>query len=369
MYLIKIASIKQLIVVNLAILVVFCGDGSIGGVKIIFVVLFLLSLFSLRSNSPIFNSSAACFYVFAHSSIIFLFVLIPSKDITYTDYTLWPLICSWLLVCLSNLQTNLRINFYYLIPLFLFVGVALVFGNYEAGRLGFIFGPNMLYRIVAITFMLALVIFRSENKHLLFFLTLAVFLFVLGQIGSRGGVVLALLFLSCLIPAKLLIAVIITVSLSLGSLLLYIEQIPTRMLYFGNIQNGPRFRFLSDFIYNLEPLGANYNEFSRYSADSFLYPHNILGELTFYFGLVALPILTVTLLAFAINVVTIRTFTKNKTHIDLFLSVTGLVLFTSSNFSGDMNDNLGVISISFLVVYRFLTGKNSFSRQPSEFRH
>ncbi|MEL7310268.1 MAG: hypothetical protein AAFN07_02045 [Pseudomonadota bacterium] len=273
----------------------------------------------------------------------------------FTAYPLWPAkaaIGCILAFFLSELVAEDEVVSLNLILFvcFVFMAAAVLFGSEIDGRLNFIFGPNMLYRWTAIMFGLALIAARRAGgmNRLLCFGVIIFSIFLLQVIGSRGGLIALLaVFFLCSRHRTLLTAAGLSLLVMLTAVLIELADSSRVLsgLTIEAIERSERMRFwrvaLTD---DFQIFGHVYSDFLPFASYGFAYPHNLVVELVFHYGIfgfaVVLAILTAATLSLG------QAFVSNNP----LLAVLFWSIFVGSMFSGDLSDNFSVIVLTLWVL-------------------
>jgi len=184
----------------------FSGNAILGRVDLFFLLSIFLACilcFGLYFRGLFFRLNAFNFSMPTLSSIVFIqlllfFILIKSFfiGVPYIDYYYWVIKCEILILFLFLIKALWREKssgfdvFFYGLVFFSFICLLFFFGEREGGRMSFVFGPNVLYRVLiflslVFVFYLAKSTFFLKNAFLCFIFF--VLIYFLSIIGSRGG--------------------------------------------------------------------------------------------------------------------------------------------------------------------------------------
>ena len=231
------------------------------------------------------------------------------------------------------------------------------------GRNSIVFGPNVLYRIYGVCFLLGFLIETRKGKIILgkLFIVLAALFINIMATGSRGGF---LVFILCLGYVLFILrnkkAVLLSLCFTLGvivlALVIYwdvVEVFIWRLIYFDPSNNSEAGRlyyyaqlskFFDEGVINLIfGLGDN-NHIYKF------YPHNLLLETLVFNGLYTLFLVLSLMLLWFYSIIS-----KYKQL--------GLIIFLpillGSLLSGSMFDNYTFVSAGFYMLAAIFINKNS----------
>ena len=360
-------------------LVLFIGNANIFGFPLILLALSLPIFFALEIKL---------------SFIQLLFILILTSIFTYKSFNLEevynPFYPLWVIsFFLAFLFTNaiidklreypletLRMMAFAFIPILLIFLLGIFLSQVDERAL-FIFGPNMLYRVVG--FFLAIgggyLFFKGMRFSALILSLLSYYILIL--IGSRGGLVVMLITL--LLFFHIYNKRITFFNLSLGAALLSFPIFFLNIdLSFFRIFNFQSFGAIEDTDYvgaysRLRPflfllfeqdrfsiIGITHEEFLNiFSIPGYLYPHNMFLELAIYFGWLGVFIALITL--YKIIELFLLTL-KARTNPFVIFCYSLLVLFLGTMFSGDMGDNGAILGAIFAVFWHLKIFKNKIDK-------
>tara|TARA_B100000886_G_scaffold337335_1_gene297837 strand:- start:4286 stop:5377 length:1092 start_codon:yes stop_codon:yes gene_type:complete len=343
-------------------LIAFSGNAIFFGLDLFF--LSLIPLVILIANKNKYPIPIKLIFLSLLISLLCAILIVYSYqlNVTYTTYYTWPLKVFALSIFLpffinSNVynKSALEIIIYSLI---FFVLTVLIFGSYVDGRYTFLFGPNMLYRIVNIFLFLGILVSFSTKKKLLTIFLSALCLYLIVIIGSRGGLVLFTVFLLLMLFKYKKYFIILFSSIVIVCLIYFLNE-EFRILNFINLIENARFlswqAILDD---GLEVKFRDYQSFEKYTIYGFPYPHNIFLELIYFFGYVGLMLCLIISVSF---IGSCYFFVKLKEVSSLLVcSIFYIGIFIGSLFSGDITDNYYLIGVSPILIYYFLFNRENY---------
>ena len=311
--------------------ILFAGNSKFHGFPLVIFVFFAVFIFNYKKIF-MFDFLNVCVFTFS----IFLLSLNLFKDVFYNDIFLsWPLFFYFSYISLKSLNlSKINLSFYFFIPLLIFISLSFMFGSYEGGRLSFVFGPNMLYRVFCVTLLFLVFLSKSKIKQIILYSSLALSINI---IGSKGGLVILLLNL---IRTKILLSFIVFLLF-----IVFFDYSNFRIFNFSNIETGHRLNFLLDTSWH-NIFGNSYVGFLSFYNSSFQHPHNIILELFFYYGIFSIPLVLLLLISF------FRVMFLNYINKYLIFALPFFVFFLGAMFSGDITDNYVVLSLSILLLRR-----------------
>lgn len=232
--------------------------------------------------------------------------------------------------------------------LILFSIGTMLFTILTGGRGRFIFGPNVTYRVISLFFGFVLVCYYNQKYKILNidkWLILSCVTFTLGMFftGSRGALVVVILYFALMLiisyrQPKVMLSTALLFLVLIGVVFYYwdfFEVYFHRIIYFNLDNNSESYRF--DKWKELSNFMENKNFYFGLTEENNLinyYPHNILLELIFYFGIYSGLAFFIGCVFYALS------FMKN---INLNILMLG-VLF-GSMVSGNLQYNYMVLSI------------------------
>lgn len=289
------------------------------------------------------------------------------------DYSFWPLKALFLFLFLYLFATKekfYQINFLKAQHSMMLFGSMLIMlsmvlgGHIQDGRLSFIWGPNMLYRIVDFLLILSLAgtfLVRTTSAYVFCAALWVLGIYTLSVIGSRGGMValfgaLALFVIVAKRSKVFVVAIILSgflVFMGIQTASQFVEL--PRFVSFGSEEEALRqvFRnyFFSIISQTFFSFGFQYSDFSPFSSFGFEYPHNIFIELIFYYGTFGwiASILLIWSAAKSLYVMSWAIRDGRSQVLVLLISIYW-VFFLGVQMSGDLTDNFPVISIGFYML-------------------
>lgn len=332
----------------------------------LFLILYILALYPMRFSARLnVNNVIVISFIF----LMIMFYMISMNSLNYNDYyNYWPFLCSITLLSLYSFGNAVdvgRINprivgfTFFIIAMVLMVGASM---NVIDGRGGFLFGPNVLYRIFACACILLLIGF-SDYKYKKTF-TVFVLLFYISGIwvtSSRGAVLLLpIIILACLhfIYGRIKSSVIIPAIVIFGMIFVGItynldEQYFGRLLSFDYTQNiriTPWLYLFENFKEVIDRREFSYEFFhlNFVVLPGFQYPHNLFLEFLYYYEWVGLVFIIVFFILFTLN---INSYLRTSLNYNTGFFYISTIFFIASMLSGDLSDNFPVVA---LVLYAYL---------------
>jgi len=306
-------------------------------------------------------------------------------EIPYVIYSLWPvkaLVLIFLILYLRQkwyFELNTSFTNYILLIFLIFVALMLVFGGESDGRYSFVFGPNVLYRVLIFFAITSIVLIRDDHKSKFYsvFIELSI-IFVLAtllaMIGSRGGIVVfmliyAIISLKLMRKSRTVLLALILIPLSMFLLIFVLDG--SRVLYFTGLEQNLRFLFIYDFLSLIPDMplqGFTWSDFVPYARYGFVYPHNMVLELLFYYGILGVVVLTVVLLS--MRPMMILLLRENGDVYSKIIAAAFFIFLFSSLLSGDLTDNFPVVAIALYSIIpdrkvRVMDSKIKFSRNTA----
>ncbi|QUM77883.1 hypothetical protein HWV00_17540 [Moritella sp. 24] len=337
----------------------FVGDYNLTGVPAFYIVWFMMVLYRIltglffKSNELFFQS----FLILLLAPVITFSIFKPEY---YTNFLFFIILYFNAFPILERIISKSGYNWaWILIILFSPIATLSIFNG--DGRLIFIFGPNILYRIFGVMFLLGLILFLSklaEDRSVLL-LVISYFSYVISMLstGSRGGmlvlIVTTLFMVVSLRHNKLIINSVRFMFLSIFIFCFYywddIAELFWRLVYFDQSNNSEAGRIM---FYNnalkffddnnpmniLFGLGDNNHVFS-------FYPHNIILETMVNSGVYLLCLLVFSLFIFIV-------FMNNSGRYKHTIVVIPILM--GSMLSGGALDNYVVFTFLFYNVYILL---------------
>lgn len=370
-------NIRPFIIGFLLFFSLFSGNGEVLGVKLLYptFVIFLTYLSLTYERVRLDFRSLVRLYV---SIIIFITILLyPTIKISHwlEDYSFWLLqfciVFPIFVVLMKEIngfsEREWQKFFLFFLLLFAFFASAIVLSNSSTGRVHFIFGPNVLYRVLCFLMIVSLGVSFYKDSRVLCAVIVLISMFALLKIGSRGGMILLIFSFVCIfhhnvfkIKLKHIIVFSFLFLLCLSVLFSFIDYLPInqRLLLFDIENNtssiGIRFYtlmwYLNNFIevtFNIEGMYEYF--FESFSIPGFLYPHNLILEFVIFYGLFGFILASIYIIALVSTLKRFLFTTFSFSHV-LFYSL--LTLTPSVFFSGNLSDNIAIFS--FLLSFPFL---------------
>ncbi len=354
-------------------LLTFAGNADVFGIDFFSAMVALVSAYFVtfyqKINLQGFNSKHSrlswAIFLFFFAVLIFVFFKSTVLQIPYINYFIWPIKVVFLFVFLVVIRDNWKeaspkaFFVYTAMGSIAFVTGMLLFGDSEDGRVTFIFGPNVLYRVLIffiLTLIVVLTLFKIKGRlKVIYSLVLLLILFyLLSLVGSRGGVIILVAVLSLTFLIKyffnvrnFLLLLIIAPMLFLSLLDLFESS---RVFSFEGIGQNIRIVFFMEFLNNISLIpvfGYSWQDFLKYAVYGFSYPHNSFVELVYYYGVLGwLMVFFVSYVA----ILAIRFFVKrtinSRNLIEYIYILLFLIVLFSSFASGDLTDNFTIISFA-----------------------
>jgi hypothetical protein len=350
--------------------VLFIGDSLLFGFPLILAALLLVLIFALDIKLSFTQISFLLITV-----SIFIYQAIALEETRNPLYPLWILsfllsfIFSTTIIRKLELEpySTLQMMAYALIPILLLFSIGILFNFNEAeARSLFIFGPNMLYRVIG--FLMAIgggYLFYKGDRFAALSLSFLSY-YVLLLTGSRASIfvilVTLLLFLH-LYQRKIsfLNFSLMATLISVPFFLLNIDLIGfSRVFNYQSIDFATsdyvdaysRFRPFLYFIFETDRLsiiGITHEEFlDLFYTTGYYYPHNMFLELIIYygwFGVLVTSIILYKLFQIGWNI------SRNAINPYIIFCYSLVILFFGTMFSGDMGDNGAVLGALFAIFW------------------
>ena len=316
--------------------------------------------------------------IFVLMSAFILSIYSFNLGIDYNQYySLWIisfLVC-YLTVTVLNVRLKARadrtltVMFFVCLFLLLIFGILMIFSNVN-GRSVVVFGPNMLYRIVAFLSVVVAGYLFFTNRAILALLASLFCLYLLLLTGSRGGVVtmpiLMFAWFHChvkLLSRKMLIyGVLLCILVMLFAGLVNVDGLRSFNFSAVKLDQNPsyadayiRLRPYLYFLYEADRfsmIGIEYQTWiDTFHTPGFRYPHSLILELIMFYGVFGI------LFSFFLGIKVISVITTSlqnaatPTHIfyySFFASGMGALL------SGDMGDNAAYMGIVIAMSVKML---------------
>jgi O-antigen ligase len=358
--------------------ITFSGNATLFEIDFFTVIALVILLFitAINQNKRLvvkckFNTLLTLTFFF--TMLILLYIKSVQTEISYIEYSLWPIKVPILFLILvfikeawSYKQTDhLRYLFFFtILGSAVFIISMLIFGDHSGGRISFIFGPNVLYRVLIffilfMILMLALMKIKKRQKILYSTILLLFLFYLLSVVGSRGGLVVLVIVLTLTFFLKY------TSNFRFFAFLLLFSSIfillapdlfeNSRTFSFQGIEQNIRIVFFLDFYENILEVpifGYVWSDFEKYAVDGFIYPHNSAVELIFYYGV--LGVFTVAFI-FYVAILAIVFFMKStftpKLIVEYIYILLFLIILFSSFASGELTDNFTIVSFALYGFY------------------
>ena len=336
----------------LIFLLVFSGNSSIFGVDIFFLI-YLFAMCQLLFFHTTKHSKRLVALFAVLGSLMIVVIPIAYFSGFANLYYLWP-IKSFLLLAYTFFVKRVTFDGIFVLFLVSFLLFLMLTTSYdEVGRLSSLFGPNMLYRVMAFSLGFFLYkLYRSSFHQKLLSLIISSFsVYGILLTGSVGGllslVAVTYQFMARKIKLFILSLILITPYFwylwassltydSANSLLL--NRVISKIL--GEDVRVAGFNYLiknSDF-----PGISNYDDFSSLWTQYYNYPHNILVELIVFYGVFGFFIALIILLYVMWAIRSLNW----KSPIPIMF----LITFIGANLSADLSDNFVIFGLMILGV-------------------
>lgn len=352
--------LKNTLALSSLFTILFLGDFNLSGTPLAILILpLLISLLTIVDQPKFSKYQLVILGLFFTLSVFFAFKTISASH--PPGYVYWVLnFCFSLLIAMFLISGN-YFNRFSLNDVFFALGLWLIFiiGGYFGfdGRNGFIFGPNVLYRVFVFFFLyivfMTISLFGNSRLWFLILITLGLSSIILTQSRAAIPVFIVNLFiiynLKGQLNKKIFYPLFIFV---LGTFFWLINQ-PVmndmRILQFDIESNNSLILRVNAYLFFIENFfdlifssGIEYSNFFKNVGDvGFSYPHNLILELIIYYGF----------LGFVTAFIVIKKFLficfneysgslKNR----FFLSLCALG-FLALQFSGSLADNYGFLAL------------------------
>lgn len=355
----------------------FSGDGELFNIKLNYIVVVLFLFYLLISYRVYFfrlNIFVFCYFLL---SIFCVLLMYPTLEINnyFEGYYFWIVQILIILPIFSIVISSVnqfdnkdwKRFFLFFIFLFAFFIVGIILNNSSTGRVNFIFGPNVLYRVLCFLMIMSFGYAFVIKKNVLILIILFLSVISLLKIGSRGGIILLLFSLLCLFHYKVkkiklsyIVYFFIFMFSLIGLILLFINDLPInqRLLLFNVGDNtssiGIRFYTLKWYVDNFLDVTFNIHGmydyfFTSFSIPGYLYPHNMILEFVIFYGVVGF---IASCIYFLILFIVIKRFITSPFSYSHVCFYSMLILTPSVFFSGSLNDNIATFSL--LLSFYFL---------------
>jgi hypothetical protein len=342
--------LNNLIIFFLAI----CGNSTLFGIDIFFIIFLFHCVYFLNPWEKRFplniNTAISC------TLLALITIKSATLEIPYNQfYFFWPIKATLLFVLIiynckateNKLALNYEGNYTtqtaaICIFLIIFLSLALFFGQTIDGRLHFIYGPNMLYRVAVIASLLPFICKKASLISKLLLIGTGISVGVLT--GSKGFWITLILcgLIVIQMEYKLLSRKGTILTTSIFALLgLVLSNSPDLRViqYLRNfdIESTDRLNFmLNHNWYSFTVFGNTYEDYFKNQLHGFQYPHNIFVELIYYYGIPGW-ILSV--------LITLSAVLSTRLKVNRLWLICGLVFLVGSMMSGDLSDNFSSVSI------------------------
>ena len=365
-------------------IVMFVGNASIGGIPLNILLPVLILIFFSH-----FRANISQLVVVIFSMFIFLFYAIKINVSYSMFYPLWIInfFLGYFYIRIFNSRISkcpsslLRVQFHIcLVVLVLFsLGVAYsILGYNEQGRAVFIFGPNMLYRVIGFLSGICAGYLFYNNRRSEGVLVAVLSLILLTQTGSRAAVLLVPMLLLLWAHAyykKLsfskLSSMIFVVIVSLVLIGTQIDIAEYRILRFSLLSVDETTTYVDaysrwrPYLYLLqEPdrfslIGIEYQPWlDLFYSDGYRYPHSLLLELIMFYGAfgVVMCLYVIFKVIKIVGVLFSGVFTPaHLLYYSIITSGIGVL------FSGDMGDNGAFLGMLIAMSSRVVQQQENMS--------
>lgn len=352
--------------------ILFSGNAIIFDVLPVFLFntfFILLASFFCKNTGLFVDFRLVIFSIFL--AIIFFCLNIWSEE-NRVVYYFWPLYMFISILSLmiidklsqkSFFDLRLFIVFFVLVSTFLMIGAS---QHKIDGRGAFIFGPNVLYRIFAISSLLFLLlgVKKSSFRKIIIIIT-SISMFLVGVVvtSSRGSLILIpILLLASLhlyfdkVGCKVLgyLGLIFLLALLLIMFFVGTVDFDSRLLLFNLDDNIRYVPWVFLFEEPLQVIGRFdfsyiyfYSNFAVFPG--FQYPHNILLEFFYYYELIGVFFIFFLFLMFFKS---FASSLKLKFNFQVVVFYVATILLVGGMFSGDLTDNFSCIALMLYLSSR-----------------
>lgn len=361
-------------------IIIFIGNSKIVGIPLMisFPVFFYLSNIKVNIEQV---------YLLVFLTLVFSFYsiqVLPAYDYLYFLWV-FNLFFSYFFTCKILIYYRLfsfkmlRVTAKTYLFLFVIFLVGMVFfstHSESSGRVSFIFGPNMLYRVVIFLSIPIVGYFILNEQYFYSIILIIITVFLVFLTGSRGGLLtLALYFLFIFHGFSRRIrffSVVPIVVLTIMMFFVYANfNYSSRIFSFGYLFNSEdgyqeaysRFRPYVFILFEEERfsiIGINYDTFmSLFGSAGYKYPHNILLELVMYYGFFGIFVVVYVVVksCFLFKALIFNKITPS--HV-LYYSLLGASI--GSLLSGDMGDNGVFLGVLMALKINDLNGKVAYEK-------
>lgn len=351
---------KQTLTINLKkttrviIFIFLCliGNAQVNGIDI-FLLAAPLYLLTIDHNKTTVNNNMLLVYLI--TCLLFTAITYQAYSINqnyFNNYGIWPIKTLILIAIathqLNSIENKREINALAGTILVLFCVSLTATGTYIDGRLYSVFGPNMLYRFF-ISIAILLYVQGPLTPPILKFILPSILLYFTALTGSTASIVvltLSSIYLKIITKKNIILILFILFILFITtdtSNFTLLSRALSKILNFNEIE---RINAWNELITTTNLFkSSSYSDYAYLWSEGFKYPHNIIIELIVFYGTSGILLTTIFFLAL------LKCRNNTVTHI-LFI-----VIFISSNFSGDLSDNYSAIALSFALSFSLLKNK------------
>ena len=367
--------LKNTLALSSLFTILFLGDFNLSGIPLAFLILPLFIILLVIVDQPKFSKyQLVILGLFFTLSVFFAFKTISASH--PPGYVYWVLnFCFSLLVAMFLISGN-YFNQFSLNDVFFALGLWLIFiiGGYFGydGRSGFIFGPNVLYRVHVFLFLyiVFMIISLYGNSRLWFLILITLCFISIIHTQSRAAIPVFIVGLFIIfnfkghLNKKIFYSLLVFV---LGTFFWLINQpvfSDMRILQYDFESNNAillRINAYVFFIANYSNLilstGIDYHQFySQVGDEGFWYPHNVVLELIINYGFIGLIPASILITKFIF--ICLSEYSGILKY-RFFLSLCALG-FLALQFSGSLADNYGFMAL--ILATPFLVQKNTKTR-------
>jgi hypothetical protein len=234
-----------------------------------------------------------------------------------------------------------------------------IFGGFlnldEDGRANFIFGSNVLYRIYI--FLACYIFFHDQSKSWIKYLSIILGLFGVFITQSVGGYVVILVISIVFIYKYLriykflflsLIGAFLTLVIYFAESILLAFELYSRITSVKLDSTNERLNAIINIPFDLNFFGNNYYEYQRvYYSEGFQYPHNIILELSYYYGFLGIIFSIILINTFMDTYMRVLINYKKMNDLQLTFVFSFLIISIGAMFSGDIVDNIYCMAFLF----------------------
>ena len=369
-------------------IVMFIGNATLGPIPLNIFLLILILIFA-----PYFRANIIQLVVVIFSVYIFLLYAINVKISYSMFYPLWVInfFLGYFYIRIFNSRINrypnslLRAQFQICLALLLLFSIGIItysmLGYSEEGRAFFIFGPNMLYRVLGFLSGICAGFLFFNGRRSQGFLLAALCLAILVQTGSRGAIFLMpILFLlwthahykrllfSNISSAVFVVIISIILIGTLTDIFAYrvinlsILSVDDSSSYLDSYSRWRPYLYLLQEPDRFSLIGINHQTYlDLFYSDGHIYPHSLLLELIMFYGSfgVVMCVYIIFKVSKLMRVMLTSEFTPGHLlYFSIFTSGIGVL------FSGDMGDNGALLGMIIAMSDRVLR-QNQNSKKVS----